>query len=298
MAADKAAAPDGDEQQPDPMFPDERRRRILEIVEAHGRVRVRELAQMVGVTEPTIRKDISDLDRQRLLRRTHGGALALRPSYEPDISTRISHNVESKRAIARACLAEIRDGDAVFLDSGTSITAIAELFRPALPGAGLADPAPRNVNVLTNSFDVARMLAPLPGVRHTVLGGQYRPAGGCFVGPLAVESLQQFTLNIAFIGVSGLSESGFTVADLNEAQIKRTAMERARRVVVPMDHTKLGTSDFINLCDLDRIDTIVTDRDNQHLQQMSARHHVQLVIAEITAERGGKQSSPAQGWVE
>jgi DeoR/GlpR family transcriptional regulator of sugar metabolism len=287
MAADKAARPDGGEQ-PDPLFPDERRRRILEIVEARGRVRVRELAQMVGVTEPTIRKDIGDLDRQRLLRRTHGGALAIRPSYEPDVSARTSRNVDSKRTIARACLAEVRDGDAVFLDSGTSIAAIAELFRPALPGDGSAGPTPRNVNVLTNSLDVARMLAPLPGVRHTVLGGQYRPAGGCFVGPLAVEALQQFTLNIAFIGVSGLSETGFTVADLNEAQIKRTAMERARRVIVPMDHTKLGTSDFISLCDLDRIDMIVTDRDNLHLRQMSARHHVQLVIAEITADRGGR----------
>jgi DeoR/GlpR family transcriptional regulator of sugar metabolism len=288
MAADKATDPDGDEQQPDQLLPDERRRRILEIVETHGRVRVRELAQMVGVTEPTIRKDISDLDRKRLLRRTHGGALALRPSYEPDVSARISHNLESKRAIARACLAEIKDGDAVFFDSGTSITAIAELFLPALLNTGSADSAPRNVNVLTNSLDVARILAPLSGVRHTVLGGQYRPAGGCFVGPLAVEALQQFTLNVAFIGVSGLSESGFTVADLNEAQIKRTAMERARRVVVPMDHTKLGTSDFINLCDLDRVNTIITDQENPHLEQMIARHHVQLVVAEMTADRGGR----------
>jgi DeoR/GlpR family transcriptional regulator of sugar metabolism len=288
MAADREADRNVDEQRSVPLFADERRRMILEIVEAHGRVRVRELARMVGVTEPTIRKDITDLDRQRLLRRTHGGALALRPSYEPDVSARMRHNVESKRAIARACLAEIRDGDAVFLDSGTSITAIAERFLPTLPGIGSADPPPRNVNVLTNSFDIARILAPLPGVRHTVLGGQYRPAGGCFVGPLAVEALQRFTLNVAFIGVTGLSESGFTVADLNEAQIKRAAMERARRVVVPMDHTKLGASDFINLCGLDRVDTIVTDRDNPHLEQMSERHHVRVVVAEITADRGGR----------
>ncbi len=70
------------------MLADERRRRILEIVEARGSVRVRDLAQLVGVTEPTVRKDITDLARQRLLHRTHGGALGLRPSYEPDLLTR------------------------------------------------------------------------------------------------------------------------------------------------------------------------------------------------------------------
>jgi DeoR/GlpR family transcriptional regulator of sugar metabolism len=221
------------------MFADERRRRILELVNARGRVRVSELAQLVGVTEPTVRKDITDLDAQRLLRRTHGGALAVRPAYEANVSARADTNVGGKRAIARACLAEVKDGDAIFLDSGTTMIALAEAFSPdgGLSAEGGPVAVPVNVNILTNSLEVARAVAGLPGVRHNVLGGQYRVLGGCFVGPLTVEALQRFTLNVAFIGVTGLSEVGFTVADVNEAQVKISAMERARRVVVPTSRT-------------------------------------------------------------
>ncbi len=268
-------------QRPPRLFADERRRRILELVNAHGRVRVSELAQLVGVTEPTVRKDITDLDGQRLLRRTHGGALAMRPAYEADVSARAGTNVAGKRAIARACLAEVKDGDAIFLDSGTTLIALAEAFSPdgALSGESGPVPVPVNVNILTNAVGVARAVAGLPGVRHNVLGGQYRVFGGCFVGPLTVEALQRFTLNVAFIGVTGLSELGFTVADVNEAQVKISAMERACRVVVPMDHTKMGAADFVKICDLDRVETVVTDEPNEHLAQMCRDHGVRLVIA-------------------
>jgi DeoR/GlpR family transcriptional regulator of sugar metabolism len=94
-----------------------------------------------------------------------------------------------------------------------------------------------------------------------------------------VEALQRFTLNVAFIGVTGLSELGFTVADVNEAQVKISAMERARRVVVPMDHTKVGAADFVKICDPDRVETVVTDEPNEHLAQMCRDHGVRLVIA-------------------
>ena len=270
------------------MFADERRRRILELVNARGRVRVSELAHLVGVTEPTVRKDITDLDGQRLLRRTHGGALAVRPAYEANVAARADTNVAGKRAIARACLAEIKDGDAIFVDSGTTMMALAEALAPgALPGEGA--PLPVNVNVLTNALEVARALAGVPGVRHNVLGGQYRALGGCLVGPLTVEALQRFTLNIAFIGVTGLSEMGFTVADVNEAQVKMAAMDRARRVIVPMDHSKVGAADFVKVCDPDRVETVVTDEPNEHLAQMCRDYGVRLVIA-------GR--SPRSGWPE
>ena len=98
------------------------------------------------------RKDISDLDAQRLLRRTHGGALAARPAYEVNVSARAGTNVEGKQAIARACLAEIKDGDAIFIDSGTTMIALAEALSPsptAFPD-GPASRCPVNVNVLTN----------------------------------------------------------------------------------------------------------------------------------------------------
>ena len=94
-----------------------------------------------------------------------------------------------------------------------------------------------------------------------------------------MDALQRFTLNIAFIRVTGLSDMGFTVADVNEAQVKMAAMERARRVIVPMDRTKIGAADFVKICDPDRIDTVITDAHDEHLARMCHEHNVHLVVA-------------------
>jgi DeoR/GlpR family transcriptional regulator of sugar metabolism len=262
-------------------FSEERRARILEVVASRGRIRTVELAEILGVTEPTVRRDIADLDRQRLVRRTHGGVLALRPAYEPELAARAEINVAGKRAIARACLAMIDDRDSVFLDSGTTTEMVAGALRSALteaPPGSVARPA--HVNVLTNALGVAALLTDVPTVRHTVLGGQFRSLGGCLVGPLALENLQQFTVNTAFIGVTGLSNNGFTVSDLGDAQLKAAVMDRARQVVVPMDSTKVGADDFRKVCDLDRVNVVVTDREDSWLRTQCTTFGVELVIAE------------------
>lgn len=257
--------------EPRHVFGEERRREIQALVQAQGRVRVREVAIQLGVTEATVRKDISDLDRLHLLKRTHGGAIALRPLYEPPVSDRSDVNTAIKELIAVAAMALVADGDAIFLDSGTTNAALAA----TLAGRG----SPVNVNVLTNSVDVANRVASSGNLRHTVLGGQFRQPGGCFTGPLTVSSLEQFTLNTAFIGVSGFADNGFTVSDIGEAQVKRAAMNQARRVVVLLDHTKMGTTDFVRFCDLDRIDVIVTDESNSILERACLDNGVELVVA-------------------
>ncbi|MCU1492077.1 MAG: hypothetical protein JWM85_3482, partial [Acidimicrobiaceae bacterium] len=82
-----------------------------------------------------------------------------------------------------------------------------------------------------------------------------------------------------FIGVTGLSETGFTVADVNEANLKAAAMDRSRRVIVPMDHTKIGAADFVKVCEPDRVDTVVTDEEDADLSQMCEEHGVRVVVA-------------------
>jgi DeoR/GlpR family transcriptional regulator of sugar metabolism len=260
--------------EPAPAFAAERHAHILRLLDERGRVRNTELAALLGVTEPTIRKDVADLARQQLLHRTHGGAIAMRPAIEPDLPARMGRNIDGKARIARACLDLINTGDAVFLDSGSTVLAIAEQLTVAA-SAG----EPRNVNVLTNALAVAQTLADRAGIRHTVLGGYYRPTGGCFVGPLTEEDLTRFTVNLAFLGVTGVTEQGFTVADLSEAQVKRAAIDRARRVVITMDHTKVGAADFAKVCDLDAVATVVTDEPSRHLADLCSGAGVELVVA-------------------
>jgi DeoR family fructose operon transcriptional repressor len=247
-----------------PVFAEERRQRIADIVAAQGRVRIADLVDILNVTEPTIRKDLRELERQRLLRRTHGGAIAIQPRYEPTIEDRSLLHREAKERIADACLDEIARGDSIFLDSGTTVEMIAERIDRL------------HVNVLTNALGVATILADKPAIRHTLIGGQLRPLGGSMIGPVALENLAKFTVNVAFIGASGLTSEGISVADIAEAQIKQAVIDRARRVVVAMDSSKFGTTDFVMVCGLDRVDMIITDEANADVARWCEGHQVAL----------------------
>src|SRR5688572_28391288 len=168
-----------------PVFADERQARIAELVSVRGRARIGELAEQFEVTEPTIRKDLRVLQSRGLLKRTHGGALALQPSVEREFTGRQGTNTAAKQAIARACLQLVQDGDSVFLDSGTTVSAIAGAL--ARHGSGLS------LSTLTTSLGVANTLADVPGIDCVLLGGQLRRVDGALVGALALENLQRFT---------------------------------------------------------------------------------------------------------
>lgn len=119
-----------------------------------------------------------------------------------------------------------------------------------------------------------------------------RRISGCLVGPLALENLHRFTINTAFIGVSGLSESGVTVSDLNEAQLKAAVIERAQRVIVPIDHTKVGKVDFAQVCEIDEIDVVVTDQKNLYLQKWCNSHNIRLVVAPPAGAETTREVAP------
>ena len=251
-----------------PVFAEERRQRIVDAVNAQGRVRLAELVQALGVTEPTIRKDLEELQRRRLLRRTHGGAIAVRAHREVPLRDRSRQHRDAKHLIAQACRTEIVRGASIFLDSGTTIEGIAESLDHL------------DVNVLTNALGVAGLVADRPGVRHTLIGGQVRALGGSLVGPIALDNLTRFSVDLAFIGASGLTKDGVTVADVAEAQIKQAVIERARRVILAMDSSKFGTSDFVTVCGLDRIDMIITEEATEDVARWCQAHRVALRVAD------------------
>jgi len=251
-------------------FGEERRERIVAVVNARGRVRIGELAREVAASEPTVRKDLALLERAGLLRRTHGGALALRPPAERSFSDRLGRDAEAKTAIARVCIDLVADGDAVYIDSGTTTLRIAELLTA------------RNVNALTNGIAVAAALAEKPTVRHTLVGGVLRPSAGAVAGALAVENIARFSVSTAFIGVTGLTADGISVADHSEAQLKAAVLGRARRVVVPMDVSKLGINDFALVAPLDAVDMVITVDAPPELVELCAEHGVELVDADVS----------------
>ena len=254
-----------------PAFADERQARIAELVGVRGRARIGELAALFGVTEPTIRKDLSALQEQGLLKRTHGGALAVHPNVDRELAGRQTTNRAAKEAIARACLRLLRDGDSVFLDSGTTVDALAR---------ALAQNGGARLSVLTSSLSVASTLAEVPSIDSVLLGGQVRRVDGSVVGDLALENLQRFTFSTAFIGASGFSEAGVSVGSLAEAALKAAVIERARRVVLPIDHSKVGATDFARVCELDAVDTVVMDEATPAVEELCAAFDIELIRAQ------------------
>ena len=250
----------------------ERRERIWRLVSERGRVRTSELARSFDVTEPTIRKDIADLESRDLLRRTHGGAVARRPMTEVPVDERERKFVAEKQRIARACLQLINHGDAIFLDGGT--TTIQLLLADRDGGA------PRDVKVITNSFAIAEVLGSRLDEHPVVLGGRYRPQGRCFVGPLTMRSLEQFRVDTAFIGVTGVNGEGAFASDIGEAEIKTAVAKRATRVILPMDHSKVGLTDFVEVCRLSAVDSIVTNQPDEQLTEWAQAHDVSLIYTE------------------
>jgi DeoR family fructose operon transcriptional repressor len=260
---------------PDPVFADERQARIAEVVRTRGRARIGDLAREFGVTEPTVRKDLSALQERGLLKRTHGGALALHPVIDREFAGRKDTNRPGKEAIARACLDLLDRDDSVFLDSGTTVDALAR----AVATRNRQGEGPR-LSVLTNTVEVAVKLADVPGIDCVLLGGQLQRVEGSVAGPLALENLERFTFGVAFLGVSGFSELGVSVGSLSEAAVKAAVVERARRVVIPTDHTKVGTTDFARIADLDDVDTLVTDQTTPAVAELCRAHGIELVVAE------------------
>jgi DeoR/GlpR family transcriptional regulator of sugar metabolism len=256
---------------PPPFFAAERQEKIAALIATRGSVHLDELASVFEVSQPTLRKDLTILEKQGLVKRTHGGALSTRAPAERDIMSRFIQNVEAKRAIGRACCDLVEEGEAIFLDCGTTTHHVAQ----QLATRGL------QLTVLTNSPSICECLADAGGITHILLGGQLRRKSGGISGPLALEIVNQFAIATAFIGVSGITDESLTVADYNEAQLKASIIKRTQRVIVAMDHSKVGVTDFAKVCEPRDIDILVTDCANDDLRRICRAHEIKLEEASV-----------------
>ena len=232
------------------MFVEERQQKILEILREEGKVSVDVLADVFGVSAPTIRADLGALETRRLLRRTHGGAIPLETTlFEPPFGVREQTQRDEKRRIARVAAARVRDNETVLLDAGTTVTEMTPFLLER-----------RGLTVVTNSLPTAFELADAGGVGVILIGGMVHSERRATLGPLATEFLRDMKVDRAFIGVNGVAEdAGFTVVDFDAAQVKRAMMARAREVVVVADHSKLGEATFASVGPLAAAQYLITD---------------------------------------
>jgi DeoR/GlpR family transcriptional regulator of sugar metabolism len=207
---------------------------ILRIVELRERVSVGELTERLGVSEVTIRKDLAYLEELGKLVRTRGGARAAqdRARIHP-IEARICSLPEVKAVIAEAAASLVREGETIFIDSGSTCLALARAV------------AGRDLRVVTNSLDVVQVLSQAPHIALHVTGGSFRSDARSFIGPAAVEAIRRFHFDRAFIGASGVTTEGvLSTQNAIEGETKRAAIGQAQRTVVLADSSKVGSAAF------------------------------------------------------
>ncbi|MCX4751116.1 DeoR/GlpR family DNA-binding transcription regulator [Kitasatospora sp. NBC_01287] len=222
----------------------------LRLVQGADRISVSELSQRLGVSEMTVRRDLDALERQGLVRRVHGGAVATRAREEGSgFAAREPWQAATKDRLGAAVAALVEPGSRVLLDAGTTTVHVAE---------HLAARAPLTVAVL--SLQAATRLADRPGIDLLIVGGRSRPGEHSFVGPLALRTLESLAFDRFVMSIGGVhAEHGWSEFSLDDAAVKQAGLAQAAATVAVADATKLGVRAFSQVAELGAVDTFVTD---------------------------------------
>ncbi|MEO7208400.1 MAG: DeoR/GlpR family DNA-binding transcription regulator [Steroidobacteraceae bacterium] len=229
----------------------ERRHRILELLREQGRVTVEALASRFVTSAVTIRSDLTALEANGALERTHGGALLSEDDNDRPLAVkRTLHHAEKVR-IAKAAVALIQSGETVILDSGTTTAEIAKQIRK-LEGFTL--------NVITNALNIATLLADVPFVRLIMPGGILRPESNSLSGHMAEAALAVLQADRLFLGADGLDpERGVMTPHLPEAQLNAKMIAISRQVVAVADSSKLMRRNISLIARVDQLHMLITD---------------------------------------
>jgi DeoR/GlpR family transcriptional regulator of sugar metabolism len=251
------------------MLVEERRQRVLDLISNRGFVALADLAQTVQVSESTIRRDLDYWHQQGAIRRTHGGAIYVGDgSALPSLEERSGSQLEEKRAIARAAVARINDGETVLLDGGTTTLEVARLL------------VGRPVQIVTNSLPIANLLAGNRDTDLVFLGGYVYPRTGVALGPLTIRMMEDIHVHQTILSVGGITGKGLFNSNLLLVETERQMMRCADEVVVVADHTKVGRQALAFLCQLADVDTLIVDAEITPAQQgLLQQADVRLIVA-------------------
>jgi DeoR family transcriptional regulator, aga operon transcriptional repressor len=239
---------------------DERRRAIVQQLVQSQVVTVSDLSDRHGVSEVAIRRDLESLEDRGLLRRIHGGAVAL-PATTP-VGVATDHrcaipegiaNSEAKQRIGQAAAGLVHSGERVIFDSGSTVLHVAHYVAK---GLGSTD----TLTAITSSLPVVSELAHYSSINLIILGGVYLPQYQVVVGPQTIEQLRGLYADKLFLGADGLTLSyGLTTSNVLEAEVDRVAVAAASEVIVVADSSKIGVVGLTPIMPLSRLHKLITD---------------------------------------
>ena len=243
----------------------ERHSRILSLLQQNGSISVTQLSELFKVSEVTIRKDLSYLEQQKKLYRTHGSAILI----SPYISDR---HVNEKRAIGAAAAALVSQDDSIIIASGTTMAFLAREIKPV-----------GRLTVITAAVPVTQILSQHADVDVIQLGGITRSSSVSVVGPFAESMLRNFNCSKLFVGVDGIdTEFGLTTTNMLEASLNGAMINAAQKVVVLADSSKFGRRGFSKICDLEAVDRIITDSGVQPLYLERLRERgIEVTVVDV-----------------
>nr|WP_211239814.1 DeoR/GlpR family DNA-binding transcription regulator [Jiangella gansuensis] len=252
---DEGTSEDAEGQTPDRA---RRWRQMLDLLAERGRLSVTDTAAALAVSEATVRRDFTELARQQLVTRTHGGVLATSVAYDLPARYRSSSGHDPKERIAAAAADMVEPGMVVGFNGGTTTSATARRLAARIEhGPHSGDPA---LTVVTNALNIATEMVLRPHIRTVSLGGVARPQSYEMTGPLATLVLNELWLDMLILGIDGLTASGgASCRHVGEAGINALMVQRASKVVVVGTGDKIGHRAFARICDIDQVNVLVTE---------------------------------------
>ncbi|MCI9229247.1 MAG: DeoR/GlpR transcriptional regulator [Dorea sp.] len=233
----------------------ERRKKIMEMLQEDEIVKVSELMHLFDVSIETIRRDLEYLEERGSLSRVYGGAVLPQPkAIEPSYEKREVKNFDEKKAIGEKAVELVQDNDIIAIDIGTTTLE----FAKALVGK-------KRITVITNSMKIAMVLTVDPDIRVIMLGGEVRSGEFSVSGSLAVSDMNRFNTEKLFLGIGGLSlTKGLTDYHMEETNLRRIAIANTQKVIALADYSKIGVIAMNNVCGLEDMDILVTDSQADH----------------------------------
>jgi DeoR family transcriptional regulator, aga operon transcriptional repressor len=227
----------------------ERQQQLTRLLEREGRLSVSQICEQFGISEATARRDLDQLSEQGSIQRVHGGVILLRQAAPEDPILKRSHeNDVEKERIGRAAAALVKDGETVFLGSGTTVFQVAQhLFQ-------------RKLTVITNSLPVINLMAGKENITLIALGGMLRDSELSFIGHITEQALAELRPDKVIIGTRAISlDQGLTNDYLPETLTDRAILSAGRQTIIVADHTKCGVIATAYLAPLSAMNILATD---------------------------------------
>ncbi len=251
----------------------ERRALILSLLQDNKEISVTYLSQQFGISEVTIRKDLTELQRRNLVLRTRGGAVRIpmtKAGEDTAVESKRMYNTAEKKAIGRLAASFIQNDETIVLDAGTTTLEIAKNLDRF-----------QRLTIITNSMDIALELLRYNRFTIILLGGHVRLTSHSMVGPLAEATLRNFYCDKLFLGIDSFNmEEGVSTPNIEEAHLNQNMIEKAKQVIAVCDSSKFNRRSFAFIAPVNKIQAVITDNAvSQDIKAKLREQGVQVYIA-------------------